>query len=405
MERSRSSSLSEDLLEEILSRLPVKTLIRFQCAKKSWCNLFQNQRFIAKHHRHRCCSQHSLFIQNIEPNPRSTIYIMSLLHPHPDSDDDFDVRHVDMVIRFNSNRISMRTLKPNMCACINGVICIGGSFFPDFDGFFLWNPAIRQYKVVPYPTLPPYSPKSDLYNRIVYAFGYDHNSNDYKVVRIFSYMMSKHCVHVYTLSTDCWRQKIDTCIDHSYIYLSSNLDAGLYHWHAGLYHWLGFLNDTDEGGRVCQCEVILSFDMSHETFRIIRLLKSEFGDVLHMRKTLAVFNDCLALIFNDTRGTERSIHIWVMQLRESGIKESWTKQFVVGPLVGIQRPLPLGFVKNGELLLLLGDDEQTIVLYNIGSKEIKNLQFREFPNSWITTLAISYVESLVSFTGENVFQN
>lgn len=144
--------------------------------------------------------------------------------------------------------------------------------------------------------------------------------------------------------------------------------------------------------------------MSHETFRIIRLLKSEFGDVLDMRKTLAVFNDCLALIFNDTRGTERRIHLWVMQLRESGIKESWTKQFVVGPLVGIQRPLPLGFVKNGALLLLVGDDKQTIVLYNIGSEEIKNLQFREFPNSWIT-LAISYVESLVSFTGENVFQN
>ncbi|KAK9992673.1 hypothetical protein SO802_027658 [Lithocarpus litseifolius] len=202
-------------------------------------------------------------------------------------------------------------------------------------------------------------------------------------------MIGNNLIHVYTLSTDCWRQKIDTSIDHSDIYLFPNLDAGFCHWY-------GILTGTGE--------VILSFDMSHETFRIIRLLESEFDNVLHMSKKLAVFNDCPALIFIDTRKTERSLHKWVMQLRESGIKESWTKQFVVRPLVGNDE-LPLEFVKNGELLLLLGDNEQTIVLYNIGSKEIKNLQFREFPNSWMTTLAISYVESLVSFTGENVFQN
>ena len=97
---------------------------------------------------------------------------------------------------------------------------------------------------------------------------------------------------------------------------------------------------------------------------------------------------------------EANLEIWVM--RESGVQESWTKQLVVGPLLGIRNPL--GFAKNGELLLLVCDDDQTIALYNIGSQEIKILQFRDFPNAFNTSEAISYVESLVSFKGDNVVQ-
>ncbi|KAK9990054.1 hypothetical protein SO802_025039 [Lithocarpus litseifolius] len=47
--------IPEDMVEEdILSRLPVKSLIRFKCVKWSWSTLFRNPSFIAKHHCHRC---------------------------------------------------------------------------------------------------------------------------------------------------------------------------------------------------------------------------------------------------------------------------------------------------------------------------------------------------------------
>ena len=49
-------------------------------------------------------------------------------------------------------------------------------------------------------------------------------------------------------------------------------------------------------------------------------------------------------------------------------------------------------------MLLIGDDG-AIVLYNIGSKEIKNLQILEFPKSFIPREAMVYVESLVSLKG------
>ena len=50
------------------------------------------------------------------------------------------------------------------------------------------------------------------------------------------------------------------------------------------------------------------------------------------------------------------------------------------------------------MLLLVGDN-RAIVLYNIGSKETRNLQIPEFPEPVIPREAMVYVESLVSLKG------
>ncbi|KAK4598347.1 hypothetical protein RGQ29_015711 [Quercus rubra] len=115
-------------------------------------------------------------------------------------------------------------------------------------------------------------------------------------------------------------------------------------------------------------------------------------------ETLALFNNCLALIivFNvNCTIPKRYFNIWVM--REYGVEDSWTKQLVVGPLKGIQKPV--GFVKNEELIILRDDEDQTIALYNIGSQEIKNFQHSGLPNSFRSRHARLYVESLVSLNG------
>ena len=78
----------------------------------------------------------------------------------------------------------------------------------------------------------------------------------------------------------------------------------------------------------------------------------------------------------------------------TGLRILGPKQLVVGLLLGIGRPLH--FSKNG--VLLVGDDG-ALVLYNIGSKEIRKLKIPEFPNSLIPIQAMVYVESLVSLTG------
>nr|GMD41380.1 putative F-box protein At3g52320 [Ipomoea batatas] len=47
-----SPSLPEDMVAEILSRLPVESLLRFKCACKNWRQLIQQHDFVEKHHRH-----------------------------------------------------------------------------------------------------------------------------------------------------------------------------------------------------------------------------------------------------------------------------------------------------------------------------------------------------------------
>nr|GMD44296.1 putative F-box protein At3g52320 [Ipomoea batatas] len=46
-------SLPEDMIAEILSRLPVESLLRFNCVCKKWRQLIHQDDFIEKHHRPR----------------------------------------------------------------------------------------------------------------------------------------------------------------------------------------------------------------------------------------------------------------------------------------------------------------------------------------------------------------
>ncbi|XP_023890190.2 uncharacterized protein LOC112002263 [Quercus suber] len=142
----------------------------------------------------------------------------------------------------------------------------------------------------------------------------------------------------------------------------------------GVHHWVGFMNNGDINE--------LGEDRD-----------PQLDDVSTMEKTFAVLNDCLAfIVYNDeSTMTEKYFDIWVM--REYVVEDSWTKQLVVGPLLGIKEPL--GFAKNGELLLRGGDE--AIILYNIDSQEMKNLQCGGFPST-----AMIYVESLVSFPSGNL---
>ena len=131
--------------------------------------------------------------------------------------------------------------------------------------------------------------------------------------------------------------------------------------------------------------------MSREVFRITRM-----PAYYNLPLTFAVFNDCHAFIFYDNQRAVFKIRV-TPPLGLGGFK-LLTKQIDVGPISGISRPL--GFAKNGELR----HDNQTIVFYNIVFQEIiKILLLIDFPKSFVTSQAIPYVESLVSFTGENVY--
>jgi F-box interacting protein len=409
MERSRSY-IPQYLLEDILVRLPVKSIIRFKCVNKSWITLFQNPTFVAKQHHHQCSIQKnpSLLLhiwQQINYPSFNSSYTTKLLNLQYSDDEDPGVSREDMQFLLEILKNPNVDLSPRSytCHCINGIFCMGNQT----DGFVLRNPAMRESKLVPKPPSLAYL-KSDTdfiwyINTNTCAFGYDHNSNDYKVVRIAIYLGQPNqvhpVVHVYTLSTDSWRLIDASSFDRSITGLYGDILGEIFF--NGAYHCIGVFRD--ESGQVC--EIIVSFDMRDEVFRTIRM--PDFSDNFDM-KTLSVSRNCLVLIICEMKVD--NFDIWMMN--EYGVEESWTKQFVIGPpLLPVELPLPLHGVLVGDKLLLVNDLSHTcegqqqieqILLYDLITKDIKNFQVKH--SSFISNV-ILYVESLVSITGGNVFES
>ncbi|GAB2280538.1 hypothetical protein Dimus_015164 [Dionaea muscipula] len=144
--------LPEDVLVEILYRLPVKTLIRFTCVCKQWLSLIRSPQFATKQ---LLTAESNLFRDNFQ-----FFFITKAV--------DCDV--------------------------------------PDVTTFLLWNPSIREVELLPFPL-----PQHDhpLYVR-AFGFGYDPKTNDYKVFVIFSSYRVFHgldcpVVGVYNLCEGYWK--------------------------------------------------------------------------------------------------------------------------------------------------------------------------------------------------------
>uniref|UniRef100_A0A2N9EZY2 Uncharacterized protein n=1 Tax=Fagus sylvatica TaxID=28930 RepID=A0A2N9EZY2_FAGSY len=302
---SSGSDLPQDVVEDILSRLPAKSIMRFS---------------------------------------RDDIIQKALisLHPNLDSDSGVELLNLDGMPFFKGDMKEEEQEQLDILGdrCINGLICLYNyplryQHHPLCDNLFrivLWNPAIREFKHLP--TNPVHCPSHVQHVFEGFGFGYDHKSNDYKVVRIVSFWdftpyidwNRSYCpppVEVYTLSTDSWKQidaifesdaGVHDCARNSQFYLN------------GAYHWHGYIDEKPS-------DAIVSFNMTDEV-------------------------------------TKKIFDIWVM--REYGVKESWTKQFVIGPLSGIQ--FPLGFTMNDELLMVARDGQ--LVSYNSNAQEINSLQVR-----------------------------
>lgn len=82
----------------------------------------------------------------------------------------------------NMGRLLTVNALTKVFACINGIICIVGILRGHYS-FVLWNPTIRKGKVIPYPQFPDCLAHFAL-SGLCYAFNFDQNSNDYKVVRV-----------------------------------------------------------------------------------------------------------------------------------------------------------------------------------------------------------------------------
>ncbi|KAE8729774.1 Detected protein of unknown function [Hibiscus syriacus] len=367
------TELPEMLVLEILSKLLVKSLTRFRCVCKLWSSSFETPNFITKHHQNNLKNNNlNLILKRSHGGTLDDIHYFSQLST--EKDQNFRVKH-NIHLPFFENFVHA-TFIHGPC---NGILCLAY-----LDGIgqnvALWNPSTREFKILPQSTIQrPHGPlEFSSFNSL--GFGHDSQTDDFKVVRFVTNYYEENLdeglladwnsqVELYSLKNDSWKEISFPGVDGFASALFNNYVNGFIYCQA-----------------IAIDHLILSFDMVNENFSTSPL--PEFGGSLEQYYLeLLNFNGLLGAIFYPREGTDKSFDLWVMN-------GSWTKQFSVDSILGVERPL--GFWKNGELFLESSDQE--LVLFDPSIQELTNLGIRAYQETMHIT---AYIESLVPLNGRS----
>lgn len=209
---SLSKFLLDDVVIEILSRLPVKTLIRFRCVSKSWHSTITYPSFITIHlnrasFRHNAYSEHDRYLKSTSGPSGKKLRWFFL------SDQSYD-NHVHSEMLLNCRPRCFLILVGSM----NSIVClsyINSDIGASISVVYLWNPSIRNFETLPCSSIAP-QPSDGGYKSVIFGFGFHCQTNDYKVIRILYSRQGHRQVEVYTLSTNSWR-KIETHVTGSMV--------------------------------------------------------------------------------------------------------------------------------------------------------------------------------------------
>ncbi|RHN72395.1 putative F-box domain-containing protein [Medicago truncatula] len=187
-------TLPFEIQVEILSRLPVKYLMQFQCVCKLWKSQISKPDFVKKHLRV-SNTRHLFLLTFSKLSPELVIKSYPLSSVFTEMTPTFTQLEYPLNNRDESD---------SMVGSCHGILCIQCNLsFP-----VLWNPSIRKFT-----KLPSFEFPQNKFINPTYAFGYDHSSDTYKVVAVFctsnidnGVYQLKTLVNVHTMGTNCWRR-------------------------------------------------------------------------------------------------------------------------------------------------------------------------------------------------------
>ncbi|XP_058733440.1 F-box/kelch-repeat protein At3g06240-like [Vicia villosa] len=228
---------------------------------------------------------------------------------------------------------------------ITGIFCLQS--INSSEDIVLWNPTTNEFKVLPHSYI--YSVRPYGTFMPIFGFGYDPVNDDYKIIRNAHYPreIARYPVwEIYSLRRNLWR-KID--IDFPYCFWNND---GLYM--DGICHWLYKCFDNGE-------YYLVSFYLSNEvyitTFIPLDII-FEDKDKYVVARRLLMLNGSVACFTGYEYADKTTFHISF--LGEIGVKESWTKLFVIelGPKI-----FPIGVGMNGDIFFENLDEE--LVYFNL----------------------------------------
>ncbi|KAI4377956.1 hypothetical protein MLD38_015506 [Melastoma candidum] len=275
------AAIPDEILSDILSRLPVKTLSRFKSVSRSWLSLISSPGFVKDHLRRALAGTPSTRV--LTANPFKSIDCETLE----------EIIDLDVGLRVGDNEWV------HLLASHDGLIVLAvmkDDVLPEGGDIYLWNPATGLFRQLPKPAL-------DL-SPCYYELGFDSKIDDYKVLRHGCCFDSRDNVElvfeVLPLRANAWRQ-----VSREPLF-DGPVSAGVFLNKA--IHWI---NTT---GR------IVAFDLENENFMGFPPLPVNGKSIFCHR--LSVHLGCLVTCH---RYIDSPFQAWIME--EYGVESSWTKLF------------------------------------------------------------------------------
>ncbi|KAM0029296.1 putative F-box domain-containing protein [Helianthus debilis subsp. tardiflorus] len=319
---SMEEVLPKNLILDVLSRLPVKTIIHCKCVCKKWRDLVSDPYFVQIHlSRSRQC----LMIQEGKTSDL------------PGNLEWVEIEHdnVDPVKTLDHDSFPVGS--------VNGLICCCR---PYDDSIHIFNPVLEEDVLLP-------KPESKIEGCMRYGFGVSMDG-EYKVIlrgrREPNYSPYEYEVRVYTLGTDQWRVLGQTLDDLNLmecgpgVFLSSHV------------YWLGIYGQ------------IYDFDLTTETFDLFP--SPPVREKFESKKMLGVLKGRLSRISWCSLG----LNLWVMK------GDSWYKEIaIIQEIISLTPETQLLCLMDGlngtSVLMLLDKATNQLVAYCLNTNTILNLQW------------------------------
>ncbi|GAB2298408.1 hypothetical protein Dimus_032473 [Dionaea muscipula] len=399
--------IHEEVLVEILARLPVRSLLRFKCVCKTWFSLIGSEYFVDKH-----VSARSMMFKDYNFENLLVDY-----HQNPDLNNDmrclqFSAVDFDTSIVHRKFKIVSPSPKYSddnygfvhpVCLFVgscNGIVCLLVHDMVEIrlqQSLLLWNPATSEVKAL--------QPKTKMQIHVL-GFGFDRKMNDYKVVCIHGLFMAKvQHVSVYSSRSDSWKSLEVNCGLGYPRYMIS------FDWaHAYRFNPFVVISTTNSGGTMLNWlgghrRMVISFDLSEEAVVLTPMPpETECKCGKNHQKCHLIQNTpdepCIVVSFPNQSYDQREcvdnkkiICIWA--LNKYGDSGSWMK---LRSLVMIDNYLCHGFFmlwKGGEEVLLEIEQHKLkpqLASYNLITQQLRLLRLKGRP-------CLGYTESLVSING------
>ncbi|MFS7913311.1 putative F-box domain-containing protein [Helianthus anomalus] len=390
-------SLPVEIIADILSRLPVKSILRFRSLSKPWLSHISHPSFTKLHFT--CASaahRTPLFISTYDYSTYKR-HFLSAAHDNSGS-----VTHLMTLDNACSNDITN-------AQHLNGLVCFTckkGLFNHNYAHIYVLNPSTHKvFKL----TDPDYLMNQDYKNvRLRYLFGFDDSRNEHKILIMKNSLFKPTTMEImiFSLSSYSWRT------------IHLELPDG--------FSWDNLKNHDTIKDSVCVNSVvhlapcgpydILAFDLRTEHFSVIRtpqsvaprksstvytrngktLIKDNHPDIINI-------NGFLGVVCHDRVVESKGMRIWVLQDYE---KRVWVRETITfhESWIDLYCPFPLDAVNMDEIIFssnkVLRNKVMSVLTYNKKNRCFKSLQFT-LGHQFVCSKAIKveqisfYVESLV----------